>query len=259
MNTSARRGAVGPLVGLWLAAVACAPAIADTLTLQGSSTFSAFLLEPYQADIEAAAGHRLAVIPNKSNVGLLALFEGRAHLAMISTSLESEVAVLRKTKSELPFDRLLSFDVSRTRVAFAVHPNNSVRSTDPRSIGGVLMGQIDNWRSLGGDDLPIRVVLVREGGGVTLSIERALFRGERVSPRDPLVVPAGSEVAKVVKREPGALGLAQLGELKKHGVPELVTGINIGQELNLVTLGAPTTPIWAVINAARKVAIDKLH
>ena len=64
------------------------PCSAETLILQGSSTFNSYLMLPYQHDIEAAAGHTLKVIPNKSSTGLIALLEGRAHLAMISASLD---------------------------------------------------------------------------------------------------------------------------------------------------------------------------
>jgi ABC-type phosphate transport system substrate-binding protein len=79
------------------------PAAAENLTIQGSTTFNTMLLVSHRAAIEAASGHSLAVIPNKSSLGLVALMEGRADLAMISTSLQSEVAALRKQKAELPF------------------------------------------------------------------------------------------------------------------------------------------------------------
>jgi phosphate transport system substrate-binding protein len=234
-------------------------ASADSLILQGSTTFNSVLLVPYQAEIEAAAGYQLAVIPNKSNLGLLALFEGRADLAMISTSLEGELALLRRAKPGLPLENLLSFDVSRTRVAFAVHPNNPVRSTDINNTRRILRGEVDNWQVLGGTDLPLRIVVVREGGGVQLSIEKALLDGNRLAPRDPIVVPMGSEVVKVVQREPGALGLAQLGDVQKAELPELSIGAQVEQQLNLVSLGPPTSAMWAVINAARRVAVNNLH
>ena len=80
------------------------PAAADTLTLQGSTTVNSRLMVPYQTVIEKESGHKLIVVPNKSSLGLLALFEKRGDLAMTSTSLESEVALLMRTKASLPFD-----------------------------------------------------------------------------------------------------------------------------------------------------------
>jgi ABC-type phosphate transport system substrate-binding protein len=173
---------------------------------------------------------------------------------MISTSLQSEVALLRQAKPDLPFAQLRNFIVSRTRVAFVVHPDNPIRTADIGTIKRVLRGEIDNWSMLGGPDRPLRVVVVREGGGVQLSIENALFNGARLTPRDPINVVLGSEVVKVVAREPDALGLAQLGEVQARGLPELVVDTDIGQQLNLVTLGTPSKAVWEVITAMQNVA-----
>jgi phosphate transport system substrate-binding protein len=239
-------------------AAAFTPAAADTLTLQGATTFNARLMVPYQAAIEKESGHKLIIIPNKSNLGILALLEQRADLGMISTSLDSEVALMKRTKPSLPFDRLQAFEVSRTRIAFAVNPSNPVRSIDAETMRRLLLGEITNWRELGGADLPIRLVLVRDGGGVALSVETDLLRGKQVTVRDPIRVQIGSQVVKVVEQEPGALGLAQLGILRQHNLPEIMIDPPIAQVLNLVTLGEPTQAMKDVIKAAREVAKPKL-
>ena len=260
LNNRLTRWAVGQALGVGLlAVVTLTGAAAENLTIQGSTTFNANLLAANRATIEAVSGHTLAVIPNKSSLGLLALFEGRADLAMISTSLRSEIELLRKEHPDLPFAQLRNFVISRTRVAFAVHPDNPIRTAETGIIKKVLRGEIDNWRDLGGPDLPLRVVMVRQGGGVQLSIENALFGGQHLNPRNPIAVTLGSEVVKVVAREPGALGLAQLGEVKASGLPELVIETDIGQQLNLVTLGAPSKSVWDVITATQDVAARETH
>ena len=234
------------------------PARADNLIVQGSTTFSSRLMIPYQANIEAAAKQKITVVPNKSSLGLLALFEGRADLGMISSSLESEIALLRKTAPKLAFENLRSFSVSRTRIAFAIHPSNPVRTADLDTIRNVLLGKIDNWQTLGGPDLPLRVVVVREGGGVQFSVEAELLGGTHIAPDNPIVVQIGTQVIKVVEQEPGALGLAQLGVLRERHLPELMTERFIEQQLNLITLGEPTAAKRAVIDATRRVSIAKL-
>src|SRR5262245_21940392 len=88
----------------------------DMLVVQGSTTFNRRLMEPHQFAVEEAAGHDLTVIPNKSAVGLLALLEGQADLAMISAPLEGEIEVLRKQWPALRYDRLRAFEISSTRV-----------------------------------------------------------------------------------------------------------------------------------------------
>src|SRR5215208_3482686 len=234
------------------------PASAGDLLIQGSTTFNSTLMAPYKAEIESAAGQKLTVVPNKSSVGLLALFEGRADLAMISATLESEIALLRKANPNLPFDRLHGFLISETRAAFAVNPANSLRATNSAAIRGILLGEINNWRALGGADLPIKVVMLREGGGIQASLQSALLDGQQIKPHDLMLVGMAEQVAEVVAREPGALGLAQLGIVKKKSLPELATDRAVNQQLLMVSLDAPTPAKRAVIDAAVTVAKKRL-
>src|ERR1700722_260813 len=87
-------------------------ASAQTFVVQGSTTFTHRIMEPYQAAIEASSGHGLTVVPNKSSLGLLALFDKRADFAMISGPLENEVEHLKQTNNNLPFDQLHNFNIS---------------------------------------------------------------------------------------------------------------------------------------------------
>jgi len=230
---------------------------AETLTLQGSSTFNSYLMVPYQRDVEAAAGHTLKVIPSKSSIGLIALLEGRADLAMISASLESEVEHLRVTRPDLPYHLLRSFLISKVRVAFAVNQGNPVRSATVAQIRQVLRGEIENWRELGGPDLPIQVVLVSNGGGVTRTIEDAIFEGQSITPHHSIKVEFGSDVPKVVEQNRGALGLAQLSEVQRHRLPDLRTDRLIEQYLYLVSLNDPSDAAREVIAATRHVLFDE--
>src|SRR4051794_6225576 len=77
------------------AMLAAAPARADTFTLQGSTTLSSRLMIPQKQAIEAASGHKLVLVPNKSSLGIQALFEGAAQFAMISGPLDNEIQTLQ--------------------------------------------------------------------------------------------------------------------------------------------------------------------
>src|SRR5205085_711203 len=115
------------VLSLILGFVAFSQAVADPLILQGSTTFNRRIMEPHEAEIEAKSGQDIAVIPNRTMLGIIALMEGRAHMAMISASLESEVSKLKKVMPGLDYDRLKVFEISSTRVAFVVNAANPVR------------------------------------------------------------------------------------------------------------------------------------
>jgi len=235
-----------------------ASAWADVLVVQGSTTFHANVMVPYRADIEAVSGHQLRVVPTKSNRGLLALLSGETDLAMISSPLDSEIALLKPSRPELPWRELHAFLISHTRVAFAVHPGNPVRAARWSTLRRILGGDITNWKQVGGRDLPINVVAVRSGGGVLLSVEKHIMRGEPIAAPSMVTVETGPEVPLAVANDPGALGLAQLAEVRRHKLPEIVVPTMVEQPLSLVTRGEPTPAMYAVIDAARRVVQGQL-
>jgi phosphate transport system substrate-binding protein len=234
-----------------------AAAGAETLIVQGSTTFNRSFMEPQQAAIETATGHVLTVIPNKSMPGLIALMEGRAHIAMISASLESEVHALKKVMPGLPFDQLQVHQILSARVAIAVHTSNPVRKAGITDIKQVLLGRITNWAALGGPSKAIRIVLVGGGGGVTTAVEAEFLDGKQVNLPNVTYMKTPVQLVQVVEQDPAAIGFAQLALVKQRDIPELVTDKPIEQVLSFVTFGPPSPAAQSVIDAARKIA-DKL-
>jgi len=252
-----------PLYRLALGAVIIAgtlvanAASAATLVVQGSTDFTSLVMEPYKADIEAAAGVDLLVLPNKSNLGLLALLEGQADLAMISAPLDKRIELLRETRPELPYQLLQRFLIVRSRVAFPVHPNNPVRWLSFAKIRQILRGNINNWREVGGPDLPIRVISMRDAEGVKRTIETSLLKGESLAPHEHRLVEDGTHVIKAVAQDPGALGITQLSEVRRGRIPELRTDGILKQDLYFISLGEPTDSVKAVVAATRRVLFDE--
>ena len=252
----------GPLASILLALALVLAMVqashADYLRVHGSTTFTRTLMEPFQQLIEAASGHQLAIIPNKTDNGLIDLLEDRADLAMISAPLEKEIAALRQTKPNLAYDSLQSFPIAETKVAFALHPANKVSAITRQELVGILSGTITNWSELGGANEPIKPVYVRSAGGVTSIIRSKVLEGKQITALSAIAVESPVQVAKVVQQEPGAIGLSQVRLIKAYELRELTAGSPILQRLMLVSKGKPTKPMMDVINAAREVAGTKL-
>ena len=145
----------------------------------------------------------------------------------------------------------MSFEAYRARVAFTVHPTNSVRSLSTQQLKGVLLGEITNWRELGGRDLPIRLVMVDAGAGIPLTISYQLLAGKPVNTNNAIRVRISSQVAKVVEQEPGALGLTQEKNVPGHNIVVLATEQIVEQKLAYVTLDQPSPAAKSVIDATR--------
>ena len=229
-------------------------AVAETLVVQGSTTFGRLLMDPYKSAIEAESKHELTIIPNKSMPGMIALMEGRAHIAMISAPLASEIESLQKVMPGLAYDRLQAHEIQRTRISVALHPSNGGHKASLDQVRKILRGEITNWSTLGGRDRPIRVVMVGGGGGVTTVVESELLGGKSVRGSHIIYVKTPVQLVQIIEQEPGAIGFAQLALTRQKGLPELATDRPIEQVLSLVTMGDPTPAMKAVIDASRRIA-----
>lgn len=225
---------------------------AETLIIQGSTTFARHLLKPDQKDrIESDSGQVLTVIPNKSTPGMLALLEGRAQMAMISAPLKVEIAALATAFPGLATDRLQGHEIARVRVSIVVHPANPVRKATREQLRKILDGEITNWSELGGPDLAIRAVLVGGGGGATTVAENELLDGKIPAAKNILYTKSPVQLVQIVEQERGYLGFAQWELASQRHMAELKTDPEIDQVLTLVTIGDPTPAMQSVIDAAR--------
>jgi phosphate transport system substrate-binding protein len=233
-------------------------AAADAVTLQGSTTFVARLMEPHKREIEVRAGVSLIVVGNKTINGLTALIEKRATLAMTSAPLQTELVLMRRQFPDAPFEKLESFEIARAAVVFVTHPSNTVTALKLDDLRRILNGDITNWNAFGGPDLPIKPVFVKEGGGVTLTVQTHLLAGQTVPAPAAARVDTPRQVIKVVMQEPGALGITQQMLAAQTGLRRLETDGPVEQTLNLVSLGPPSPTARRVIEAARAVAAERL-
>jgi phosphate transport system substrate-binding protein len=225
------------------------------LRIQGSTTFHAAIFAPYRPAIERMAGAPLDIVPNKSSWGLLALLEGRADLAMISAPLDAEIAAARKLQPNFDYAPLSEYRVLTTRIAFAVHPSNPVTRLPVETVTRLLNGQVVNWSQVGGADLAVRVVAVKEGGG-TVAAVRSQILGEVSLAAGAVRLESANHVLKVVAQEPGAIGIAQLGLIRKAGLHEIETDRPVEQPLSFVTAGQPSKKALRVIDATRFATVN---
>jgi phosphate transport system substrate-binding protein len=248
------------LMAISLIAISGHAALAsEGIVIQGSSTVSSRLFVPFKAAIEEKSGQKIAVTSSKSSAGLISLLEGQAQLAMMSSPLEEEIPNVQKILPNGEFGALRAFEIGRTRAAFAIHPKNTTKPVSMSQLKDVLTGKISNWKELGGPDLPIRLVVVRQGGGVLSTVEAQLNGGKDIDVPNMIKVNNGSQVIKVVQQEEGALGIAQLGLVTEAKLPELGTEKPIEQRLFLIAKNEPGAPLQKVIEAAREIASRELR
>jgi phosphate transport system substrate-binding protein len=214
-------------------------------------------MRPYQDKVEELTGHKLRIVPSTAQRGLLAVLQGEADLAMIAAPLDFMVVPLRKSNPNLPVGLLRDFRISKSRVAFPVNPDNPVRSVSVAKLKQVLNGQIDNWRQLGGPDLPIHVISLPGDSGPKRATEEAILAGQRINPHSGLVVENAQEIVKAIVRDRGAIGFTPASFAKLHGLPVLQINISITQSYGFVTRNEPTDAMREVIAATRSLVFEE--
>ena len=72
-----------------------------------------------------------------------------------------------------------SIQVAWGALAFIVNPQNKLDNITPSQIKKVLIGQITNWKELGGDDKPIHLIVRNSNlSGIGLSARETLFKNQ---------------------------------------------------------------------------------
>jgi len=168
---------------------------------------------------------------------------------MISAPLQDEVKKLNeKTPGSVDGTRLKAHQIGESRVAFAVHPSNAVKSLTNAQLTDVFVGKIKNWKEIGGADQPIVVVAAQPGDGLRAMVESSLIKGSSL-PSDTRAMPNATQVPKIVSQLPGAIGILAPASIDSS-VAELRGETSIVQPLILVTMGEETAEIKQVIEAA---------
>ena len=141
--------------------------------------------------------------PTGSGSGITAVAEGRCDIGLSSRNLKDEEKAQGLTETVLALDG----------IALIINPDNPVNDLDLETIGKIYMGEITNWKDIGGNDLEI-VLIGREAGSgtrdgfesITGTKDVCKYRQELTSTGDVITTVAGN---------PAAIGYASLASVKE--------------------------------------------
>ncbi|GAA2569781.1 substrate-binding domain-containing protein [Streptomyces lienomycini] len=125
--------------------------------------------------------------------------------------------------------RLLPRPVALSLFTLVVNPDTGVRDLSLRQVRDLYAGRITNWRQVGGDDLPVRLVSRNPGSGTRTALQRRVLDDRplpAVTANDCRSLDTGRagrcEVADTpvlldtVASVPGALGHSEVGAAAAH-------------------------------------------
>lgn len=135
-------------------------------------------------------------------VGARALIDGTADICAASRPLlPEEVQKLADRAGVVG----LSTRVAKDALTVFVHPDNPVQHLSMDQLRRIFQGQITNWQTLGGPDVPVLLVLRSPASGTNSIFQQMVLEGAPYGPA-AFVAATTQQVVSYVAEHPGAIG-----------------------------------------------------
>lgn len=192
------------IITLMIAAMAgCGKPDSGSVSTDGSTSMEKVIGALGESFEENNSGITFTYNPTGSGSGITAVAEGRCDIGLSSRNLKEEEIAQGLTETMLALDG----------IAVIVNPENPVNDLDLETLGRIYMGEITNWKDIGGNDQEI-VLIGREAGSgtrdgfesITGTEDACRYRQELTSTGDVITTVAGN---------PAAIGYASLASVKE--------------------------------------------
>ena len=218
-------------------------------TFGGSSTVAPIANAAIVGFEEANPGVDVTYETTGSSVGIKNIINGTFSLAGSSRELkESEVQ-----------DGVVKTQIALDGLTVAVNKNVSISNLSMEQLANIFSGNITNWKEVGGEDMPIELIVRDETSGTYGSFTEIVIQdtlGKTASQaKKAIVAKENGEVATKIASTPGAIGYIGMGfasivtnkggkEVSIDGVLPTIDNVidkayPISRSLYIVTVGTP--------------------
>jgi len=223
------------------------------LIISGSTTFQKRILEPAQAAVEKKTGTKLEIRGVGTINGLKELIKGEAAAAMVSAPLDIAFQETGVPEEGTYQEHVILKDV----IVPIVHPTNPVKSLTGEQLAGIIGGKIANWKTVGGPDERIVVVVPPRSSGTRKFLQETVMNSGNFDKSVFTAVTTREEI-DLVAQSPLAIGVLSEGFVKMNpGKVKVVKSKLITRQLSIITKGEPSREILAVINFLKSAAAKK--
>lgn len=220
-----------------------------SITIAGSTSvqpFSEVLAEKFMQDNE---GVQINVQGGGSSQGVTAAASGAADIGSSSRDLKEE------EKGQGLVETVIAYD----GIAVIVHPSNKIEGLTKENIKNIYLGNITNWKEIGGEDAPITVVCREAGSGTRGAFEEIVMEKQDISNKVIIQNSTGA-VRTAVAGDKNAIGFVSLHALNNEVKPVKVDGVEanaenvkngsykISRPFIYLTKGEPTGAVKAFID-----------
>lgn len=182
-----------------------AAALSGNLTIAGSTSvqpFSEVLAESFMAQNK---GVQINVQGGGSSVGIEAAVSGAAHIGASSRALKDEEKAKGLTATNIALDG----------IAIVVHPGNPVNNLKSDDVMNIYLGNIKNWKEVGGPDAPITIVAREEGSGTRDAFTDLVMKKKDIA-KTAIIQNSTGAVRTTVAGDKNGIGYVSMASVSKE-------------------------------------------
>lgn len=218
----------------------------DKIIVKGSTTVLPIMQKAVEAYMQKNPSVTIEVSGGGSSNGIKALLDSSTDIAMASRKMKDKEIEMANEKGIKATEIVVAFDA----VVPIVNPANPVTSLTADQLKGIYMGNITNWKEVGGNDSPIVVISRDTSSGTYETWEEKIMNKERVFPGALLQASSGA-VLQAVSKNPKAIAYDGLGYVNDTVRAVKVDGVagsaetaknnsyKVSRSLQIYTNGAP--------------------
>ncbi len=189
--------------------------MAGTLTVKGSDTMVVLAQRWAEEFMKKNAGAKVQVTGGGSGTGIAALINGTTDLATASRQMKEAESEKLRGRYSTPGTEIA---VAKDGVTFYVSEKNPVTSLTMDQLKKIYVGDITNWKEVGGPDAPIVVFSRENSSGTYVFVKDTLLGGDDYL-ASAQTLPGTAAVVNAVAKEKFGIGYG--GAAYAKGVKEL--------------------------------------
>lgn len=218
---------------------------AEEVTVATGTTFIDKIFNPVKPQL-AASGLSVKIIFSDLVEALRKIESGEADLAGQSLSFESWTKAAETRGYPLKDKAALTpYVVAEEETAVIVNAANGVDTLTKEQLQGLFSGKIQNWKDVGGKDLPVLVVWPRIASGPSATFSTQIMNGNAIT-KEILDVSSVNDTVDAVVANPEAISIVNAEKVKAGS--KRVSAPAIKRPLTLLTKGTPTPKVKKLLD-----------
>jgi len=220
-------------------------AFADEIRIGGGGAAINSVFKPIKPYFEKATGHTLIILQSSPKNGFIDMAQGRLDAAVAAVPIESMIKGAEGDGVKVDPASVQKTEIARNRTVVLLHKDNAVAKLSKEQLKGIFTGKIQNWKEVGGKDMPVIVVWGKASPGQNAQFTKEILDGEAVL-KDRLDSTDYAGIKGDVAATPEAIGIDPIGladaTVRVPETPELSSPVIV------VTKGAPSAKIQKLID-----------